>query len=88
MGKGWITAEQAAKAREIKANVGAEAAKNLNEGMIQNIAKGRLNKFFKENTLMEQEFVMGDGKETVEQYLKSVDKALKVTGFIRLGLAN
>ena len=86
--KGWITAEQAAKAREIKATVGAEAAKNINDGMVQNIAKGRLNKFFKENTLMEQEFVMGDGKQTVEQFLKTVDKDIKVSGYIRLGLAN
>ncbi|WP_337634499.1 translation elongation factor Ts, partial [Prevotella sp.] len=40
-GKGWITAEDVAKFREIKETVSAEKAANLNENMIQNIAKGR-----------------------------------------------
>ena len=46
--KGWITAEQAAQAREIIARVSAEKAGNLPEQMVANIAKGRLQKFFKE----------------------------------------
>ena len=70
-GKGWITAEDVAKFREIKATVSAEKAANLNENMIQNIAKGRVNKFLKENCLVDQEFQFGDGdKETVAQYMK------------------
>ena len=44
--KGWLTEEDAAKAREIKKTVGEEKAASLNEQMIQNIAQGRLNKFF------------------------------------------
>ena len=50
--KGWITEEQAAKAREIIATVSAEKAANLPAQMIENIAQGRLNKFFKESCLM------------------------------------
>ena len=42
MAKGWITAEDVAKAKEIIATVSAEKAANLPEAMIQNIAKGRL----------------------------------------------
>ena len=57
MGKGWITAEQVAQAKEIIASVSAEKAANLPEQMIQNIAKGRLNKFFKESCLLNQEFI-------------------------------
>lgn len=51
-GKGWITAEDVAKFREIKETVSAEKAANLNENMIQNIAKGRVGKFLKENCLV------------------------------------
>ena len=47
MKKGWLTQEEADKAREITQTVGAEKAANLNEQMIQNIAKGRMAKFFK-----------------------------------------
>ena len=55
--------------------------------MVENIAKGRLNKFFKESTLMNQDYVK-DGNITIAQYLESVDKSLKVTGFKRFGLSN
>lgn len=51
-GKGWITAEDVTKFREIKETVSAEKAANLNENMIQNIAKGRVGKFLKENCLV------------------------------------
>ena len=47
--KGWLTREEADKAIEIRKTVGAEKAANLNATMIENIAKGRLAKFFKEN---------------------------------------
>lgn len=82
--KGWLTEEEATKAREIKETVGAEKAANLNDGMIQNIAKGRLNKFFKDNVLMEQE--LGDTKESVAAFLKKADKDLKATCFKRVNL--
>ena len=46
--KGWLTPEQADQAREIIKTVSAEKAANLQEAMVNNIANGRLNKFFKE----------------------------------------
>ena len=85
MAKGWITPEQAAMVREIKEKVAAEKAANMPEQMIQNIAQGRLKKFFKENCLLEQEFIW-DKNMTVAQYLQSVDKALTVTAFKRFTL--
>ncbi|MBQ7279524.1 MAG: elongation factor Ts [Bacteroidales bacterium] len=85
MGKGWITEEQAAQAREIKVKVAEEKAAQLDDKMIQNIANGRLNKFFQENTLMEQEYVMGE-KESVKAFMAKEDKELKVVGFHRLEL--
>ena len=77
--------EQAQMVREIKEKVAAEKAANLPEQMIQNIAQGRLKKFFKENCLLEQEFIW-DKNMTVAQYLQSVDKALTVTAFKRFTL--
>lgn len=53
--------------------------------MIQNIAQGRLNKFFKESTLMEQEFVK-DGKLTIGQYLEQSSKGLAAVDFKRVNL--
>ena len=84
--KGWITAEIADKAREIIKTVSAEKAANLNPAMIENIAKGRVQKFLKENTLVEQEYQMGDGKQSVKDILASVGKDIKVTVFKRFSL--
>ncbi|MCI7045035.1 MAG: translation elongation factor Ts [Prevotella sp.] len=86
MGKGWITAEQVAQAKEIIASVSAEKAANLPEQMIQNIAKGRLNKFFKESCLLNQEFIQ-DSKLSVADYLKAADKELTVVDFKRFTLS-
>ena len=86
MGKGWITAEQVAQAKEIIATVSAEKAANLPEAMIQNIAKGRLNKFYKESCLLNQEFIQ-DSKLSVADYLKAADKELTVVDFKRFTLA-
>lgn len=83
--KGWITAEDAAKAREIKETVAKEAEAGLKEQMIQNIALGMLNKYFKENCLLEQAFI-DDSKVSVKQYLQSVDKELTITDFKRYTL--
>jgi len=85
-GKGWITAEDAAKAREIKATVAAEAEANLKPAMIENIAKGMVNKFFKENCLLEQAYI-DDNKITVNQYVKNADKELAVVDFKRFTLS-
>ena len=86
-GKGWITAEDVVKFREIKETVSAEKAANLNENMIQNIAKGRVGKFLKENCLVCQEFQFGDGdKQSVADYLKKQDKDLKIVAYKRFTL--
>ena len=86
--KGWLTREEADKAIEIRNTVAAEKAANLNEGMIQNIAKGRLNKFFKENCLVDQEFQFGDGdKQSVSEWLKAQSKDLKIVAYKRFTLA-
>jgi elongation factor Ts len=53
--------------------------------MIGKIAEGKLNAFFKENTLAAQPFVK-DGSKSVADYLKSVDKDLKVIEFKRVAL--
>ncbi len=68
--------------------IGMEIAKKEGkpEAMLERIATGKLNKFFKENTLLNQAFVK-DGKKTVGQYLDGVDTGLSVTDFkhVRLG---
>ena len=84
--KGWLTEEDAAKAREIKKTVGEEKTASLNEQMIQNIAQGRLNKFFKESCLVDQEFQFGDGdKESVADWLKKQGD-LKILAYKRFTL--
>ena len=55
------------------------------ENMLEKIAQGALNKFFKENTLLNQDFVK-DNKMTIRQYLGSIDKDLKVTEIKRFTL--
>ena len=55
------------------------------EDMVDKIAQGKLNKFFKENTLMNQEFIR-DSKKTVAQYVKEIDANLVVEKFYRLQL--
>ena len=63
-----------------------EKAANLPEQMIQNIAKGRLAKFFKENCLVNQEYIRAENKENVAAYLQAADKELKVVAFRRFTL--
>jgi len=55
------------------------------EEMLEKIAQGKLNKFFKESTLLNQEFIK-DSKLTIRQYLQSKEKDLTVTGFVRFTL--
>ena len=55
------------------------------EAMLDNIAKGKLKRFFKDNTLVNQDFIK-DSKQSVAQYVKSVDADLTVTGFARVAL--
>lgn len=83
--KGWITAEDAEKARQIMKETAEAKAANLPEAMIQNIANGRLNKFFKESCLMEQEYVQ-DSKLSVGQFLDQTQKGLVAVDFKRVNL--
>ncbi len=73
-------------ARELE--VGKDLA--IQEGkpaeMAEKIAQGRLNKFFKENTLLSQAFVR-DNKVTVEQFLKSTEDGLTVVDFKRYAMS-
>lgn len=57
------------------------------EEMVEKIAAGKLNKFYKDNTLLNQEFIK-DSKMTVRQYVASGDKDLIVTGFKRQALGS
>ncbi len=86
MTKGWLTAEDVARAKDIIATTSAEKAASLNESMVQNIAKGRVNKFLKENCLMSQEYIW-DKNMSIAQYLGSVDKELAVVAFKRFTLS-
>ena len=57
------------------------------EQLLEKIAMGKLGKFFKENTLMNQLFVK-ENKKTIKQYLLEIDKELTVTGFERYSISN
>ena len=83
--KGWLTEAEAEKAREIRKTVAEQKAANLPEAMIQNIAKGRMAKFFKDVCLLQQAYNK-DAKITVAEYLKSFDKELTVSDFKRFTL--
>ena len=55
------------------------------EAMLDNIAKGKLKRFYKDNTLVNQTYIK-NGKLSVSDYVKSVDAGLAVTGFKRVAL--
>ncbi len=56
------------------------------EDMVEKIAQGKLNKFYKDSTLLNQEYFI-DNKVTVRQFLQSVDKDLTISAFKRYSLA-
>jgi elongation factor Ts len=74
---------------EKELEIGKDMARNEGkpEEMLEKIAQGRLGKFLKESTLLEQAFVK-DNKMSIRQYLKSADKGLTVTEFQRYSLNN
>lgn len=74
---------------EKELEIGREQARNEGkpENMLDKIAEGKLQKFFKESTLLNQEFVQ-EGKISVADYLKRFDKDLTVTSFVRYALNN
>ena len=71
--------------REIEIGKEQARAAGKPEEMLERIAQGKLNKFYKENTLLSQSFVK-DSKKTVEQYLQSFDPELTVTDFRHVAL--
>ena len=72
---------------EKEIEIGMDQARQLGkpEAMLEKIAMGKLNKFYKENTLMAQAYVK-DGSMNVEKYLQSIDKNLTVTSFKHVAL--
>jgi elongation factor Ts len=81
--KGDVTKEMIDKEIEIGMELARQEGKP--ENMLEKIAQGRLQKFFKESTLLNQEFIK-DSKKTVGNYLKESDKNLTVVKFYRFGL--
>ena len=85
--KGWLTEAQADEARKLIEASKAEGEAQLKMQMIENIAKGRVQKFLKENCLVDQEFQFGDGdKATVSQWLAQQNKELQIVDFKRFTL--
>jgi elongation factor Ts len=83
-----VPADVVAKELDIASDQAKNDPKNAGKPaeMIEKIAQGKLEKFFKEMTLINQEFIK-DGKKKVSDYLKEADKDLKVTKFVRFSLA-
>lgn len=82
--KGWLTPEQAEQARRIRRDVPEQAMANLNTKKVEMIAQGRLQKFLKESTLVEQQYIMSDSKELVKDVLKQ--KNVRIVDFRRITL--
>jgi len=76
-----------AKVIESEIEIGKEQARRDGkpDAMIEKIAMGKLNKFYKERTLLKQQYVK-NGKQNVEQYLQSIDSKLTVTDFKHIEL--
>jgi elongation factor Ts len=83
--KNDVPAEVIEKEKEI----GREQAKREGkpENMLDKIAEGKLSKFFKESTLLNQEYTK-DSKKSIRQFLQENDKELTVTSFLRYSLTN
>jgi elongation factor Ts len=78
-----VDADTVAKEIEIAKDLLRQEGKA--EAMIENIAKGKLGRFFKDNTLVNQDYIK-DSSMSVAAYVKSVDSGLTVTGFKRVAL--
>ena len=72
-------------AREIEIGKEQARAEGKPEAMLEKIAQGKLGKFYKDSTLMNQEFVK-DGSKTIAQMLNEVEKGLAVKAFVRVAL--
>jgi elongation factor Ts len=74
------------KKRELEIGMEQARQEGKPENMLEKIATGKLNKFYKENTLLNQAFIK-DSKQSVAAYLKSIDPELTVISFKRLALS-
>ena len=72
--------------REIEIGKEQARAEGKPEAMLEKIAQGKLNKFYKENTLLNQEFVK-DNSVTIAQLLDKTNKGMTVTDFKRVAIA-
>ncbi|GAA4148891.1 translation elongation factor Ts [Chryseobacterium ginsenosidimutans] len=79
-----VSQETIDKELEIERHKLTEEGKPAN--IIDNILKGKMQRFYKDNTLVHQDFIK-DGSVSVADYVKSVNGDLKVTGFVRVSLA-
>lgn len=71
--------------REIEVGKDQARAEGKPEEMLEKIALGKLNKFYKENTLLSQQFVK-DSSLTIAQYLNNVSKGMTVSAFKRISI--
>lgn len=71
--------------KEIEIGKEQALAEGKPENIVEKIAQGKLQKFFKENTLLNQQFVK-DNSQTVQDYLNSVSKGLTVSDFKRVSI--
>ncbi len=71
--------------REIEIGKAQAAAEGKPEAMLEKIALGKLNKFYKDSTLLNQDFVK-DSSKTISQMLNDIEKGLTVTKFRRVQL--
>ena len=71
--------------KEMEINMDQARQLGKPEAMLEKIAMGKMNKFYKENTLLAQQYVK-DGSMTVDGYLKSINKDLTVTEFKHVAL--
>ena len=84
LNKDSVSAETIARELEVGKELAIQEGKPAE--MADKIAQGRLGKFFKENTLMDQA-MFTDNKKSVTQFLQATDKDLTVTGFERISLS-
>jgi len=71
--------------REMAIGMDQARAEGKPENMLEKIAQGKLGKFYKDSTLLNQEFVK-DSSKTISQMLDSIEKGLTVTAFKRVSL--
>ena len=85
--KGYMPPEQVEQAKKLMADTADAKLKSMPEQMIQNIVKGRMEKFYKENILMEQEYEASEEKGmTIAMFLDKAQKGLAATDLKRVNL--